>query len=154
MKAYWLETGEPISAEELNANGVTHEVLDVSNYKNDIERIMKANSYSSQDIVELTPLTPNLPAILAKFDKEHLHTDDEVRFVLAGSGIFDVRAGANSDGKWMRIEVFTGDYISVPANRYHRFFCMGDNFIRCVRLFKENPVWTPFYREEKEKALA
>jgi cupin superfamily acireductone dioxygenase involved in methionine salvage len=49
----------------------------------------------------------------------------------------------------MRVEVYASDYISVPANRHHRFYVMDDKSIKCVRLFKENPVWTPFYRQEK-----
>lgn len=150
MKAYWLDDGKEISSEELKSEGIDYAKLDVKNYQPGLDKIKKDNSYVSQDIVELTPQTPNLEGILAKFDKEHLHTDDEVRYVLAGSGIFDIRA---SNNRWMRVEVFASDYISVPANRYHRFFVMEDKFIRCVRLFKENPVWTPFYKEEKQTAL-
>jgi 1,2-dihydroxy-3-keto-5-methylthiopentene dioxygenase len=150
MKAYWLETGKDITTDFLKTEGIHYEKLDTSNYQVDLDRIKTTFKYASQDIVELNPQTPNLDAILAKFDKEHLHTDDEVRFVLEGDGIFDIRAG---NGDWMRVEVTKGDYISVPENRYHRFFCTKDNFIRCVRLFKENPVWTPFYRTDREKAV-
>ena len=109
------------------------------------------NNYVSQDIVELTPQTPNLEAILAKFDKEHLHTDDEIRFVLGGSGIFDIRS---TNDLWMRVEVHPSDYISVPANRHHRFYVTEERAIRCVRLFKDNSGWTPLYRLEKETANA
>jgi 1,2-dihydroxy-3-keto-5-methylthiopentene dioxygenase len=149
MKAYWLDNGEKISAQELKANGVNYAGLDLNNYQGDLDQIKAANGYVAQDIVELTPQTPNLETILAKFDKEHLHTDDEVRFVLAGSGIFDVRS--NSD-RWMRIEVYPSDYISVPANRNHRFYLQDDKTIRCVRLFKDNTGWTPVYRPEKTTA--
>ena len=130
MKAYWLDNGTKISAQELKVQGVEYAKLDVNNFQADLESIKTANGYKSQDIVELSPQTPNLDVILAKFDKEHIHTDDEVRFVLAGSGIFDIRS---SDDRWMRIEVYASDYISVPANRNHRFFIMEDKTIRCVR---------------------
>src|SRR4051812_31127021 len=106
MKAFWLETGETISVEELKSHGINYEKLDTNNYQKDLDRIKTTYKYSTQDIVELTPQTQNLDVILAKFDKEHLHTDDEVRFVLAGSGIFDIRA---HDNKWMRVEVTSGD---------------------------------------------
>jgi 1,2-dihydroxy-3-keto-5-methylthiopentene dioxygenase len=151
MKAYWLDNNTSISAAELNAQGISYEALDMANYQPSLDRIKAANGYVTQDIIELTPQTPNLEVIQAKFDKEHLHTDDEVRFVLDGSGIFDIRS--NSD-RWMRVEVYKGDYISVPANRHHRFFCMKDNFIRCARLFKDNTGWTPIYRPEAEKITA
>lgn len=151
MKAYWINTNVPISAGELRSNGVSYEKLDVNNYQSSLDEFKKANGYVAQDIVELTPQTPNLETILAKFDKEHLHTDDEVRFVLAGSGIFDIRA---HNDEWMRVEVYPGDYISVPANRNHRFFCTDEKMIRCVRLFKDNSGWTPIYRNEPEKVAS
>jgi len=36
----------------------------------------------------VNPATPNLEAMLARFDKEHTHDEDEVRFILSGRGIF------------------------------------------------------------------
>lgn len=151
MKAFWISDNTPVSSADLKANGIDYEKLDVNNYQADLERIKKANNYVAQDIVELNPTLPNLETICAKFDKEHLHTDDEVRFVLAGNGIFDIRS---KDDRWMRVEVTQGDYISVPANRYHQFFLKEDKMIRCVRLFKDNSGWTPLYRAEREKAAA
>jgi 1,2-dihydroxy-3-keto-5-methylthiopentene dioxygenase len=149
MKAYWLDDGKEVTVDELKAEGVDYEKIDASNFQTSLDRIKAANGYVSQDIVELTPQMANLETILAKFDKEHLHTDDEVRYVLAGSGIFDIRSQSD---RWMRVEVYASDYISVPANRHHRFFVMDDKFIRCVRLFKDNSGWTPLYRTPAEQA--
>ncbi len=143
MKAYWLDKGTAVTASELKSNGIDYEHLALDHYQAGLDAIKAKHGYVTQDVIELTPETANLPAILAKFDKEHLHTDDEVRFVLAGAGIFDIRS---IDDKWMRVEVFSGDYISVPKDRYHRFFCTDENFIRCVRLFKDTSGWTPLYR--------
>jgi 1,2-dihydroxy-3-keto-5-methylthiopentene dioxygenase len=110
-----------------------------------LDRIKKTWNYSAQDVVELSPATPNLEAICAKFDKEHLHTDDEVRYILSGEGYFDVRS---KDDRWMHIFVEQGDFILVPANRHHLFYLSDKKQIQCVRLFKENPRWTPIYRNE------
>lgn len=149
MKANWLSEegamGEAIAPEMLAANGVHYERLetDPETFQGPIDDLKSARGYVEQDEVALRPDTPGLDDICAKFAPEHYHDEDEVRFVLDGAGIFDIRS---EDDQWMRVEVATGDLIVVPARRHHRFFLTDARNIRCVRLFKDPAGWVAHYR--------
>jgi 1,2-dihydroxy-3-keto-5-methylthiopentene dioxygenase len=108
-----------------------------------IESVKREHGYVDEDFVELSPALANLEEICAKFDKEHYHTEDEVRMVVEGEGIFDVR---NDADEWIRIEVSAGDMIVIPANTHHRFYLTDRRQIRCMRLFANHDGWAPLYR--------
>ena len=145
MEATWRDDGNPISTERLTEEGVLNEqlALEPSAYQPKMDELKGERGYIEQDQVELRPDTPNLDAICAKFDDEHLHDEDEVRFVLEGEGIFDIRS---KDDRWMRVKVEAGDLIVVPKERYHRFELTDAKTIRCVRLFQDTSGWVPKYR--------
>jgi 1,2-dihydroxy-3-keto-5-methylthiopentene dioxygenase len=146
MRAYPLEApSQPVAAEDLAARGILSWAVssDEAARTELIERIKREHGYVDQDFIALLPDTPNLDTICAKFDKEHYHTEDEVRFVVEGEGIFDVRDGADH---WIRIEVREGDMIVIPANTYHRFYLTDQKRIRCMRLFANHDGWAPLYR--------
>lgn len=145
MKAHWLDKGGDISPETLGKHGVYSVKIPTAPdaYRAPLDRVRSERGYVTEDIVELRPSTPNLDAICAKFIDEHYHDEDEVRFVLEGRGIFDIRS---TDDEWMRVEVEEGDLIIVPKDRHHRFMLTDEKNIRCVRLFKDASGWTPHYR--------
>jgi 1,2-dihydroxy-3-keto-5-methylthiopentene dioxygenase len=143
MRVSWLDSDAEISEAELGRVGVLHQRLPLDDYQGALDRLKAERGYVAQDIVELRPDMPNLQMVCDKFKDEHLHRDDEVRFVLSGAGIFDIRA---ADGRWMRLEVEASDLIVVPADLYHRFFLTERQEIRCVRLFKDAAGWVPEYR--------
>lgn len=146
MHAHFLDgASEAVSPTYLEQHGITYEAFptDPAAYQGPLEALKARNGYIQQDIVELSPTTPNLDTICAKFIDEHIHDDDEVRFVLAGAGIFDIRDDAE---RWMRVQVEAGDLIVVPAGRNHRFLLTETKHIRCVRLFKDAAGWVPRYR--------
>jgi len=153
MKAYWLDDGPEatISVETLAAQGIPVQALptDAVGYQPDLDVLKTKRGYIEQDIINLTPETPNLDALCAKFVDEHHHDDDEVRFTLGGRGIFDIRS---DDDRWMRVVVEPGDLIVVPAGRHHRFLLTEEKAIRCVRLFKDTSGWVPHYRGEQKGA--
>lgn len=148
MRLDWLDAQPDfptLDLAHLRRNGVTYEQLDLAAdaYQAKLDVLRHERGYIEQDIVALAPTTENLQAICAKFADEHLHTDDEVRFVLAGQGIFDIR---DDDDRWMRVTVEPGDLIVVPKHRHHRFFLTDSQQIRCVRLFQDSAGWVPHYR--------
>jgi 1,2-dihydroxy-3-keto-5-methylthiopentene dioxygenase len=145
MRAFLLDQPtRTLDAKELREFGVLHQRLPVEARAAEMARIKRDHGYRDEDEVALSTETPNLDAICAKFDKEHYHTLDEVRFVVEGEGIFDVR---DKQDRWVRIHVDKGDLIIIPANTYHRFFLTDTKNIRCVRLFLNNDGWAPLYRD-------
>ena len=146
MDAIWLDDGTEIDAGALDAEGIHHQRLstDAASHQAALDALKHANGYVHQDEVALSPETPNLEAVCAKFLDEHLHDEDEVRFVLDGAGVFEIRS---RDDRWMKITVEKGDLIVVPKERYHRFYLTADTRIRCVRLFQDPSGWVPRYRK-------
>ncbi len=145
MRAFLLDQPtSTLGAEQLRQFGVEHQRIPVASRASELARIKQEHGYRDEDEVSLSNETPNLETICAKFDKEHYHTLDEVRFVVDGEGIFDVR---NKSDQWVRIFVEEGDLIIIPANTYHRFMLTPMKKIRCARLFLNQEGWTPLYRE-------
>ena len=61
-------------------------------YREQIDRLVAERGYRSVDVVSLDPSHPERAALRAKFLAEHTHADDEVRFFVAGSGLFVLHA--------------------------------------------------------------
>jgi 1,2-dihydroxy-3-keto-5-methylthiopentene dioxygenase len=82
--------------------------------------------------------------MLAKFSREHWHSDDEVRFIIHGRGLFHIHT---SEGSVVAIEVEAGDLIRVPKGTWHWFDLCADREIRAIRLFQDPAGWTPHYTD-------
>ncbi|KAE8604984.1 hypothetical protein XENTR_v10014922 [Xenopus tropicalis] len=96
------------------------------------------------DIVTMHKDTkPSKEEKLKSFYEEHLHLDDEIRYILEGSGYFDVR---DKDDRWIRIFMQKGEMIVLPAGIYHRFTVDENNYVKVMRLFVGDSEWTSFDR--------
>jgi 1,2-dihydroxy-3-keto-5-methylthiopentene dioxygenase len=111
---------------------------------NRFEELKREKGYVTRDMVVIHEAIPGLADMLAKFDKIHLHTDDEVRYILAGKGYFGF---VEPDGKQFLLEVSAGDYINVPANAEHWFEMKDSQRIKAVRYFIDTKGWTPVYTQ-------
>jgi 1,2-dihydroxy-3-keto-5-methylthiopentene dioxygenase len=120
-------------------------------YDSDIHSLVERRGYQKWDIVALSERTPNLEELLKKFEQVHTHTEDEVRAITAGHGIFIVK-GDKQTG-YFNIELEPGDVISVPENTPHFFTLMDDRQVVAVRLFIETEGWVAHPYEEKEHQL-
>ena len=126
---------------ELSADAPADAVLDA--YSHQIEVLKQRGGYVTADVIDVNPDTPNLDAMLAKFNKEHWHDEDEVRFIIEGRGLFHINAG---DSVFV-LEVGRGDLIRVPRGTHHWFDLCADRRIRAIRLFQNPAGWTPHYTE-------
>jgi 1,2-dihydroxy-3-keto-5-methylthiopentene dioxygenase len=133
-----------IPAELRGARSLTDEQKGIvlAAYADRIDVEKHERGYVTADVVSLAPDNPKLDEICAKFDREHTHDDDEVRFVVSGHGTFTVRSLA---GEAIDIAMGPGDFISVPRDRRHWFTLLPDRRIVAVRLFKDSNGWTPRY---------
>ena len=127
------------SLDRVGADASADDVLKA--YASEIEEMKQRGGYVTADVIDVNPATPNLDAMLAKFDKEHTHSEDEVRFILAGRGIFFL----NIQGKVASVEVGPGDMLRVPKGTTHWFTLCEDRRIRAIRWFQQTSGWTPEY---------
>jgi 1,2-dihydroxy-3-keto-5-methylthiopentene dioxygenase len=114
-------------------------------YAPEIDELKRWGGYVTADVINVTPDTPNLDALLNKFNKEHRHTEDEVRFIVKGAGVFHIHP---EGGAVFSITVGPGDLITVPAGARHWFDLCETRTIRAIRLFQDMSGWTPHYLED------
>lgn len=109
----------------------------IAAYQKDIDRLKAEGGYQTVDVVSLQASHPQKDALRKKFLDEHTHGEDEVRFFVAGSGLFSLHIGSEV----CEVLCEQGDLISVPALTKH-WFDMGDepSFV-AIRLFINPAGW-------------
>ena len=102
----------------------------LSAFGKEIDRLKARGGYQTADVIDVNPATPGLETMLAKFNSEHWHEEDEVRFIVDGRGLFHIHP---ENGPLTAIEVEAGDLICVPRKTRHWFDLCGDRRIRAIR---------------------
>ncbi len=142
----------------LNQYGIWYEKWDVegrlgedatdedilNTYEPEINRLKEQGGFVTADVINVKPDTPGLNEMLAKFNKEHTHSEDEVRFTVQGGGVFHIHP---DNAPVFAVQVESGDLINVPNGTKHWFDLCDDRNIRCIRLFQDPSGWTPHYTE-------
>lgn len=98
-----------------------------------VDALASERSYKNRDEIVVSPesMGSGYEAKVKMFFLEHLHEDEEIRYILDGQGYFDVRDGKDS---WIRIVVEKDDLIILPAGLYHRFTTDSHNV--CSKIFE------------------
>lgn len=119
-----------------------NEILET--FKEEIAAISEKRGYKAQDVIALSENTPNLETLLVNFQKEHHHTDDEVRFIVSGHGVFIIQG---NDESFFEVHLEPGDLISVPPNVRHYFTLEEDRKTVAIRIFVTTEGWVPIYEK-------
>ncbi|TFY56197.1 hypothetical protein EVG20_g9025 [Dentipellis fragilis] len=160
MRAYYFDnvpgdqrllhdSGRAVSEERLRSLGVLHWKVPIETpggWGAQIDAVAAERSYKNRDTINVTRegLGDLYETKLKSFFEEHLHEDEEIRYILDGAGFFDVRELPTDE--WIRIHILPGDLLVIPSGVYHRFTLDELNRIKALRLFKEEPKWTPHNR--------
>lgn len=115
MKAYWYDnlpgdqrlahdSGRTVDPSYLASLGIhAYNFSDVA----DVDALAASRDYKNRDEVTISPSTlPNYEEKVKNFFHEHLHEDEEIRYILDGGGFFDVRSEGDD---WVRIRLEKGD---------------------------------------------
>ena len=114
-------------------------------YEKEIEELKQSGGYTTADVININGNTPGLVEMLNKFNKEHWHSEDEVRFTISGRGIFHIHP---ENSPVVAVEVSQGDLLRVPKGTKHWFDLCEDRNIKAIRLFQDKSGWTPYYVPE------
>ncbi|MGB0732814.1 MAG: 1,2-dihydroxy-3-keto-5-methylthiopentene dioxygenase [Pontibacterium sp.] len=106
-------------------------------YRADIDRLKTSGGYQTVDVISLQSDHPEKDAFRQKFLNEHTHSEDEVRFFVAGGGMFYLHVA----DKVYALHCVKDDLLSVPAGVTH-WFDMGPNpEFTAIRLFTDPAGW-------------
>jgi len=123
------------ASQPIEPGATPEQVMDA--YRVDIDRLIAERGFKTVDVVSIAPDNPKREEMRAKFLDEHFHKEDEVRFFVAGSGLFTLHV----DGKVYEIECVKDDLIAVPDSTLHWFDMGAEPYFVAIRFFTEPDGW-------------
>lgn len=106
-------------------------------YRDDIDRLIARHGFRSVDVVSIAPDHPQREQMRGKFLDEHYHKEDEVRFFVAGSGLFSLHV----ENKVYEVLCERGDLIAVPDGIKHWFDMGPQPYFVAIRFFTAPDGW-------------
>lgn len=109
----------------------------IAAYRHEIDRLMDSEGYQAVDVISLNPDHPEKAQLRQKFLNEHTHSEDEVRFFVAGRGLFTLHI----DEQVFEVLCVQGDLIGVPDGTRHWFDMSEQPHFVAIRLFTNKDGW-------------
>lgn len=106
-------------------------------YGPEIDRLKEEGGYAAVDVISLKPDHPDRATLRQKFLNEHTHSEDEVRFFVAGSGLFTLHLA----DRVYEVLCEQGDLIGVPDGTPHWFDMGPTPSFTALRLFTNPAGW-------------
>ena len=114
-------------------------------YAPEIAALKAEGGYQTVDVVSVTPDHPDRALMRTKFLSEHTHAEDEVRFFVAGEGLFTL----HHNGRVFDVLCTEGDLMSVPAGMKHWFDMGAAPHFTAIRLFVNPDGWVAAFTDRK-----
>jgi 1,2-dihydroxy-3-keto-5-methylthiopentene dioxygenase len=111
------DSGRNVSVDELSKLGILYfQCPEVEG----VDELASERHYKNRDVITVSPQAMGdvYEDKVKMFFNEHLHEDEEIRYILEGNGFFDVRSEGD---QWIRISLEKFDGIVLPPGIYHRF---------------------------------